>query len=86
MCLAVPGKVLEIRENAADPALGSTGVVDFQGSTLEASLVFTPEARQGDWVLVHAGFALRVLDEQEAMETWKYLQPEDLEDLPASER
>ncbi len=36
--------------------------------------MLTPEARAGDWVLVHAGFALQVLDEADALETWKYLE------------
>lgn len=77
MCLAVPGRIVEIVER--DPAdVGAVGTVDFQGSTLQVSLAFTPEARVGDWVLVHAGFALNVLDEKEAAETWKYLQPEFL--------
>ena len=81
MCLAVPGKLVEVHPHDVDPALGATGTVDFQGSRLEASLVFTPQARPGDWLLVHAGFALQVLDEQEAVETWKYLQGEDLVEL-----
>lgn len=81
MCLAVPGKVIEVRSSDVDETLGSTGVIDFQGTRLEASLVFTPQVKPGDWVLVHAGFALSVLDECEAIETWKYLQPEDVEEL-----
>ena len=40
------------------------------------------EAKQGDWVLVHAGFALNVLDEDEAAETWKYLEAADLAEMP----
>ena len=72
MCLAVPGKIIEIRD-AQGQAVGALGTVDFQGSTLEVGLAFVPEAKVGDWVLVHAGFALNVLDEQEAAETWKYL-------------
>lgn len=73
MCLAVPGKIVEIGgEDSA--GVGALGTVDFQGSTLQVSLAFTPEARIGDWVLVHAGFALNVLNEQEARETWNYLQ------------
>jgi hydrogenase expression/formation protein HypC len=80
MCLAVPGKILEVR--GADPAhVGPVGVVDFQGSRVNVSLAFTPEVSVGDWVLVHAGFALSVLDEEEARQTWEYLEPEDLEEL-----
>ena len=78
MCLAVPGKILSVNEG--DQPMGRIGVVDFQGNRAETSLVLTPEASVGDWVLVHAGFALQTLDEADALETWKYLQacyPED---------
>jgi len=81
MCLAVPGKVVEVRSGAG--AAGPIGVVDFQGTRMEVGLAFVPEAGAGDWVLVHAGFALNVLDEQEAMETWRYLKEANLvSDLP----
>ncbi len=73
MCLAIPGKILEVKDNGVDPALGRIGVVDFQGSRVEASLAMTPEAGPGDWVLVHAGFAITQLDETEAMETFESL-------------
>jgi len=65
VCLAIPGKVIEC---AADEAL-----VDFHGNTLRVSTVLTPQVRVGSWVLVHAGFAITELDEQEARETWDYL-------------
>ncbi len=84
MCLAVPGKIVDMREDPKIAATGSVGTVDFQGSRVEVSLVFTPEAKIGDWVLVHAGYTLNVLDEEEAMETWKYLQPEDLEEIESA--
>ena len=74
MCLAVPGKIVEVHQRGDDPLLGRLATVDFQGSQVEASLAMTPQARQGDWVLVHAGFALTVLDEAEAKETWDMLQ------------
>ncbi len=74
MCLAVPGKIVEMKTNEAAAGLGWVGTVDFQGSRLVVSLTLVPEAKPGDWVLVHAGFALNVLDEQDAAETWKYLQ------------
>ncbi len=83
MCLAVPGKILEIKQPDDGPDVGTTGTVDFQGSRMEVGLAFTPEARVGDWVLVHAGFALNVLDEAEALETWKYLQMADV--VPAGQ-
>jgi hydrogenase expression/formation protein HypC len=86
MCLAVPGKLVEIRAADPLPATGAVGTVDFQGSRLDVSLAFVPEAKPGDWLLVHAGFALNVLDEQEAAETWKYLQEiEDGGELPGPE-
>ena len=71
MCLAVPGKILSVNEGA--DALERVGTVDFQGSRVEASLAMTPEAKTGDWVLVHAGFALTIMDEAEAAETWQSL-------------
>jgi hydrogenase expression/formation protein HypC len=66
MCLAVPAKVVETR--------GDEAVVDLQGSTLRISKLLTPEVAVGDWVLVHAGFAITQLDEAEAKQTWDYLQ------------
>jgi hydrogenase expression/formation protein HypC len=66
MCLAVPGKIIEQHEGEA--------VVDLQGNRLKVSTALTPEAGIGDWVLVHAGFAITQLDEAEARETWDYLQ------------
>jgi hydrogenase expression/formation protein HypC len=80
MCLAVPGKILSIEHHAAVGA-PRTAVVDFQGSQVEANLIFTPEAGEGDWVLVHAGFAIQCLDEEEALTTWSYLEAEDLEEV-----
>ena len=65
MCLAVPGRIIEMRDAAA--------LVDFQGNRLEVSTVLTPEAGTGDWVLVHAGFAITRLDEETARQTWSYL-------------
>jgi hydrogenase expression/formation protein HypC len=63
MCLAVPGIVLEIEGD--DPAF-RRGSVDFSGVRREVSLAFTPEVQRGDYVLVHAGFALTVIDPREA--------------------
>ena len=81
MCLAVPGKIVEIRQSGEDPVAGNVATVDFQGSRLDVSLAFTPEAEKGDWVLVHAGFALNVLDEADAMETWDYLRAIEAESI-----
>jgi hydrogenase expression/formation protein HypC len=72
MCLAVPGKIVKLRD-AVPNQPGPQAVVDFQGSKVEASLAMTPDAKPGDWVLVHAGFAITVLDETEAAETFESL-------------
>ena len=82
MCLAVPGKLLEIRVPEGAASAAAVGTVDFQGTRLEVGLAFTPEANVGDWVLVHAGYALSVLDEAEALETWTYLNAAGVADLP----
>jgi hydrogenase expression/formation protein HypC len=63
MCLAVPGKIIEID--------GTTAQVDFGGVTREASLILVPDAIVGEYVLVHAGFAIELLNEGEAEETLK---------------
>ncbi len=71
MCLAVPGQIVEIIEDA-DPTL-RRGKVDFAGVRKEVSFAFTPEARIGDYVLVHVGFALNVVDEDEARKIFETL-------------
>jgi hydrogenase expression/formation protein HypC len=78
MCLAIPGQILEIE--GSDPLLRS-GRVSFAGIVKRANLAYVPEAKTGDYVLVHAGFALTVIDEAEALKTLAYLaeyEPEDL--------
>jgi hydrogenase expression/formation protein HypC len=71
MCLAVPGKVVEI-SNDGDIAF-RCGTVDFGGIRKEVSLAYTPEATIGTYVLVHVGFAISVVDEDEAQQIFKYL-------------
>jgi hydrogenase expression/formation protein HypC len=61
MCLAVPGRIIEID--------GTTAKIDFGGVTREANLTLVPEAAVDDYVLIHAGFAIQRLDEAEAQET-----------------
>jgi hydrogenase expression/formation protein HypC len=61
MCLAVPGRIVS-RD-------GTAAIVDFGGVTREADLTLLPDSKVGDYVLVHAGFAIQELDEQEARET-----------------
>ncbi len=63
MCLAVPAKVITL--SPGDP-LTRTGRVDFGGVVKEINLAFTPEAEIGDYVLVHVGFAISILNEAEA--------------------
>lgn len=70
MCLAVPGKVLSVEQ--LDPAF-RTANVDFCGVRKTISLAFCPEASPGDFVLVHVGFALSRIDEEEAARTFAYL-------------
>jgi len=67
MCLAIPGEVIEVRETE-DP-LFRTGRVSFEGIVKEIQLACTPEAQPGDYVLVHVGFAIAVIDEAEARRT-----------------
>jgi hydrogenase expression/formation protein HypC len=65
MCLAVPAKIISLNFNTDE--LLQTGFVDFSGVQKEISLAYVPEANVGDYVIVHAGFALSVLDEDEAL-------------------
>jgi len=76
MCLAVPGKVVEVQE--AENAALKRGKVEFGGVRREVCLSFVPEAEVGDYVLVHAGFALSiVVEEVEVQEN-----PSEPEDSP----
>ncbi|HXN45204.1 MAG TPA: HypC/HybG/HupF family hydrogenase formation chaperone [Bryobacteraceae bacterium] len=72
MCLAIPGRITEITEDA-EPAL-RRGKIDFAGVKKEISLAFTPDAVIGDYVLVHAGFALNTVDEGEARKIFEHLE------------
>lgn len=74
MCLAVPGKVLDI---TGDDPLSRAGRVSFSGVVREVSLACVPEAKVGDYVLVHVGFALSVVDEEEANRIFDYLRQMD---------
>jgi hydrogenase expression/formation protein HypC len=72
MCLAVPGRIVSI-EGDLDSIL-RCAKVDFAGVRKEVNLAFTPEANVGDYVLVHVGFALNTVDEEEARRIWETLQ------------
>jgi hydrogenase expression/formation protein HypC len=73
MCLAIPGRISALHENVGMPM----AKVDFGGITREACLAYVPEARIGDYVLVHVGFAISKVDEQEAQRTYQYLSQMD---------
>lgn len=70
MCLAVPGKILEIQENSES----RTARVQFGGITRPVQLDFVPEAKVGDYVVTHVGFAISLLDADEADRTFKLLE------------
>jgi hydrogenase expression/formation protein HypC len=79
MCLAVPGKILDVDGN--DPIM-RTGRVDFSGIVKVINLAYVPEAQTGDYVIVHAGFAISTLDEDEANTVFDYLREiGDLDEL-----
>ncbi len=66
MCLAVPGKLESVNDQSD---LLRMGVVDFNGTKHEVSLAFVPEAVVGDWLLVHVGAAIGIVDEEAAQQT-----------------
>lgn len=79
MCLAIPGKVVSI---SGDDPLTRMGRVDFGGIIKEACLAYVPEVKVGDYVIVHVGFALSKVDEEEAQKVFEYLrQMDELADL-----
>src|SRR5579859_104317 len=85
MCLAVPGRIVEIIDGG-DIAF-RVGKVDFGGIRKEVNLAYTPEAEVGKYVLVHVGFAISVIDEDEAKRVFQYLEElgavkEELGEIP----
>jgi len=85
MCLAVPGRVVEIHDGG-DIAF-RVGKVDFGGIRKDVNLAYTPEAEVGKYVLVHVGFAISVIDEAEAQRVFEYLRElgalkEELGEIP----
>lgn len=69
MCLGIPGKITEIYENNGL----QMGKIDFGGVVREACLQYVPEAKIGDYTLIHVGFALNIISEEDAMETLEIL-------------
>lgn len=65
MCLAIPARIVELE--------GDRAVVDALGNRFRAKTTLVPDARRGDLVLVHAGFAISMVDEEEARKTWQLI-------------
>jgi len=65
MCLAIPARIVELEKDIA--------VVDAMGNRWKAKTTLLPEAKLGDLVLIHAGFAISLVDEEDAKETWQLL-------------
>ena len=83
MCLAIPGRIASI---SGDDPLTRTGKIDFGGVLKEVSLAYVPEAQVGDYVIVHVGFAISRLDEEEANKVFEYLREmEELSELESHE-
>jgi hydrogenase expression/formation protein HypC len=76
MCLAIPGRIESI---SGDEPLTRMGKVNFGGIRKEACLAYVPEAQVGDYVIVHVGFALSRVDEEEARKVFEYLK--EMEEL-----
>ena len=76
MCLAIPGKITSI---SGEEPLTRMGKIDFGGVLKDASLAYVPEAKVGDYVIVHVGFAISRVDEDEAQKVFEYLR--EMEDL-----
>jgi hydrogenase expression/formation protein HypC len=71
MCLAIPGKLIEISEDAHGVKMGKA---NFGGIVKQVCLEYTPDVQMGDYVLVHVGFALSKVDEEQAAQTYKALE------------
>jgi hydrogenase expression/formation protein HypC len=86
MCLAIPGKLLSIE---GEDILQRTGKVEFGSVTKDVSLACVPEAEIGQYLLVHVGLAISVLDEDEANQVYEYLREigelNELEDRETSQ-
>jgi hydrogenase expression/formation protein HypC len=73
MCLAIPARVILMNEN-------QMAEVDIHGVTRTVSLSMTPDAEVGSWVLIHAGFAIQVVDEEFAAESWELIKQIEWDD------
>ncbi len=83
MCLGVPGKIVEVHE---DPTGMTMGKVSFSGIFKEVCLAYIEEPEVGDYVVVHVGFAISKIDEEQANEVFEYLRSMgELEDLDVAQ-
>ena len=73
MCLAIPGKIIKIEGNDFE----RSGKVNFGGILKDVNLAYVPEAKVNDYVIVHVGFAISILDEKEANKVFEYLKEMD---------
>jgi hydrogenase expression/formation protein HypC len=78
MCLAIPGKIISISTDDKNTKLGE---VSFSGVTKTICLDFVPEAKINDYVIVHVGFALSVLNEEEAQNSLRFFKNNENENL-----
>ncbi len=84
MCLAVPGKIISI---TGDTPLTRVGKVNFGGVVKDVNFAYVPDAKVGEYVVVHVGFALNTVDEAEANQVFEYLrQMGDLAELEAADQ
>ena len=72
MCLAIPGRIESVKDSSDD--LFREGKVNFNGVLKDIDLTLVPEARPGDYVLVHVGMGISLVDEEEAHKTFEYLE------------
>ena len=70
MCLAVPGKLIEI---TSTDELAREGIVDFEGIRKKVNITFTPDAQEGEYLLVHVGFSISKIDEAAAKKSLETL-------------
>jgi len=75
MCLAIPARIIELK--------GDKAVVDAMGNRWKAKTTLLPKAKLGDLVLIHAGFAISLIDEEEAKKTWQLIaEIDDFQETP----
>ncbi len=75
MCLGTPGRVIKIEDNALGIKMG---IVDFGGTKRDACLAYLDDVKEGDWVIVHIGFAISKIDEAKAKDAFETLKEMEL--------